>query len=80
MGEALSFEPITIRPHPDGGYDVRVGDRTAGALCFGEMLEQVVALTLGERRPRSYPMQTEAEWTAWLRRPDRGDPDFEEVE
>jgi hypothetical protein len=47
-------------PH---GLNVREGDCHAGGLSWGEMLEQVVALTHPKiTTPPRYAMRTEAEW------------------
>lgn len=49
---------ITITVDERGSCDMFIGHRSTGALSFGEMLEQVVALCHPEiDRPR-YPMYT----------------------
>ncbi len=53
---------ITIVTHDGPTFDVRVGDRYADRLCWGEMLEQIAELTHPSIQRESYRMATAQEW------------------
>lgn len=54
---------ITFDPTPGCGWDVQEDGKCCNGLCWGEMLEQVAALTMPpERLGRGYEMRTPAEW------------------
>lgn len=58
------FEPIVIRKHESGGWEVLQGDLTTEQLCFGEMLEMVVKLSNPGTPGHMYTMKTQEEWDA----------------
>jgi len=55
---------IVVRLHDDGKLEVMVGDRTMGLATWGEVIEQVTALTHPLIHPKRepYPMLTPQEW------------------
>lgn len=58
---------IIITVDDNGKLDVREGDRYCDGLCWGEMLEQVAAMTMPVKRINDmngmiYPMLTKKEW------------------
>ncbi|MFZ2306793.1 MAG: hypothetical protein WAW73_20155 [Rhodoferax sp.] len=54
---------ITFDPTPGCGWDVQEDGKCCNGLCWGEMLEQVVALTIPKNRVGTgYEMRTPAEW------------------
>lgn len=63
-GEPAGYTDIVVRRHDDGGLEVLLGERTMGRATWGEVLEQVTALThpLIDRKREQYPMQTPQEW------------------
>lgn len=59
-----TYTDVVVRLHDTGQLEVIVGDRTMGTASWGEVLEQVTALTHPLINPKreQYPMQTPQEW------------------
>jgi hypothetical protein len=56
-------EILSITRDENGALEVWQDGKTTGSLCFGEMLEQVVALLSSSSRfARQYPMDTPDGW------------------
>lgn len=70
-----TYTDIIVRRHDDGHLEVVVGDRTMQRATFGEVLEQVTALTHPMINPKreQYPMRTEQEWAARADKPPRAE-------
>ena len=50
-----------VRNHDDSVEVIDGEGRTTGALCMGELLEQVIGMIYPEQR-KTYPMFTPTEW------------------